>query len=105
MIQDDQILKETVGQRNAFKVPDGYFEQLTSQVMNQLPEKKARTMMLRGWMYAAACSVAALLLGVTYYMHHQDTQKEMVAESNYIEEVADYAMIDNMDIYACLSDE
>ncbi len=104
MIQEEQYLKETAGKRNAFKVPDGYFEQLTSQVMAQLPEKKARTTMLRRWMYAAACSVAILLLGVTYYMHQQ-THEEIVAESSYIDEVADYAMIDNMDIYACLTDE
>jgi hypothetical protein len=28
----------------------------------------------------------------------------MMADSNYYEEVADYAMIDNIDIYACLAD-
>ena len=40
---------------------------------------------------------------VTYYWH-QNTADDMMADSSYYEEVADYAMIDNIDIYACLAD-
>ena len=84
MIEEEKHLRETVGTRNAFRVPEGYFEQFTAQVMEQLPEQqKARTTMLRPWLYAA---------------------DDMMADSSYYEEVADYAMIDNIDIYACLAD-
>ena len=104
MIEEEKHLRETVGQRNVFRVPEGYFEQFTAQVMEQLPEQqKARTTMLRPWLYAAACSVVAMLMGVTYYFH-QDTSDDMMADSSYYEEAADYAMIDNIDIYACLAD-
>ena len=104
MIEEEKHLRETVGTRNAFRVPEGYFEQFTAQVMEQLPEQqKARTTMLRPWLYAAACSVVAMLMGVTYYFH-QDTSDDMMADSSYYEEAADYAMIDNIDIYACLAD-
>ena len=104
MIEEEEHLRETVGTRNAFRVPKGYFEQFTAQVMEQLPEQqKARTTMLRPWLYAAACTVVAVLMGVTYYWH-QNTADDMMADSNYYEEVADYAMIDNIDIYACLAD-
>lgn len=104
MIEEEKHLRETVGTRNAFRVPKGYFEQFTAQVMEQLPEQqKARTTMLRPWLYAAACTVVAVLMGVTYYWH-QNTADDMMADSNYYEEVADYAMIDNIDIYACLAD-
>ena len=104
MIEEEKHLRETVGTRNAFRVPEGYFEQFTAQVMEQLPEQqKARTTMLRPWLYAAACTVVAVLMGVTYYWH-QNTADDMMADSNYYEEVADYAMIDNIDIYACLED-
>ena len=44
-----------------------------------------------------------LLMGVTYYFHEQSSD-EAVADSSYYEEVADYAMIDNVDIYACISE-
>lgn len=104
MIEEEKHLRETVGTRNAFRVPEGYFEQFTAQVMEQLPEQqKARTTMLRPWLYVAACTVVAVLMGVTYYWH-QNTADDMMADSNYYEEVADYAMIDNIDIYACLAD-
>lgn len=104
MIEEEKHLRETVGTRNAFRVPEGYFEQFTAQVMEQLLEQqKARTTMLRPWLYAAACTVVAVLMGVTYYWH-QNTADDMMADSNYYEEVADYAMIDNIDIYACLAD-
>ena len=39
MKEEDEILKK-VGTGNVFKVPDGYFENLTSEVMNKLPEKE-----------------------------------------------------------------
>ena len=105
MIQEEQILKEKVGQRNCFKVPEGYFDQLSASVMDCLPqqEQKARTTVLRKLLYTAASVVIAVLMGVTYYWH-QNTADDMMADSNYYEEVADYAMIDNIDIYACLAD-
>lgn len=104
MTQEEQILRETFGKRNCFKVPEGYFEQLTDQVMARLPQQQARTAVLRPWYYAAACTLLALVMGSAYYLHQQSAA-DMVAESNYYEEVADYAMIDNMDIYACITDE
>jgi hypothetical protein len=104
MTAEEKHLREIVGQRNAFRVPDGYFEQFTAQVMEQLPEQqKARTTTLRPWLYAAACTVAAMVMGVTYYWH-QESADDMMADGNYYEEVADYAMIDNIDIYDCLAD-
>ena len=76
---DELYLKQRVGNRNPFRVPEGYFEQLTEQVMQQLPAReqpigqpfvhtsvsKAKKVQMRPWLYAAACSVLALALGVT----------------------------------------
>ena len=107
MIQEEQILKEKVGQRNCFKVPEGYFDQLSASVMGSLPqqEQKARTTVLRKFFYAAACAAIAVLMGVTYYFHQDNNNVETASESNYYEELADYAMIDNMDIYVCMAEE
>ena len=104
MMDEEQILIETFGKRNCFKVPDGYFEQLTDSVMAKLPQQQARTVVMRPWYYAAACTLLALVMGGAYYFHQQSSA-DMVAEGSYYEEVADYAMIDNMDIYACITDE
>ena len=39
MKEEDNILNK-VGKKNSFKVPEGYFENLTSEVMGKLPEKE-----------------------------------------------------------------
>ena len=38
MGKEDLILKK-VGTKNPFNVPDGYFDNFTKELMNQLPEK------------------------------------------------------------------
>ena len=88
-------------------MPEGYFDQLTASVMESLPqqEQKARTTVLRKFFYAAACATIAVLMGVTYYFHQDNSNVETASESNYYEELADYAMIDNMDIYVCMAEE
>ncbi len=40
MKEEDNILKK-IGKENVFHVPEGYFENLTSEVMSRLPEKEA----------------------------------------------------------------
>ena len=39
MKEEDYILRK-VGTENSFRVPEGYFEGLTSDIMNKLPEKE-----------------------------------------------------------------
>ena len=131
---DELYLKQKVGNRNPFRVPDGYFDQLTQQVMQQLPEReetvakqlsissqpRARKVQMRTWLYAAACSVLALAMGVSYYfMQSQSTSTDATpmaaaapaapatytaSDNSYIDEVADYVMMDNTEIYACLTE-
>lgn len=131
---DELYLKQTVGNRNPFQVPEGYFEQLTEQVMQQLPErqpsvvqlaeqpeqvtKPARTQRLRPWFYAAASVALALVMGVSYYFTQSPSTTmdggHMAAASapaavapldnSYIDEAADYCMLDNTEIYAYLSE-
>ncbi len=113
MENEEKYIKEKVGQDNPFRVPEGYFEQLTQQVMSQLPKRqqKARQLRFRPWYYAAASIVLLAMMGVSVYFHQdKDEQQQMAVtvetntENTYIDEVADYAMIDNTEIYACLAD-
>ena len=132
---DELYLKQTVGNRNLFRVPEGYFEQLTEQVMNSLPDvevakqepiapveqHRAKSVSMRPWLYAAACSVLALAMGVSYYfMQSSATSTDAVQmaavspapaatydapdNSSYIDDAADYVMLDNTEIYAYLSE-
>ncbi|MBQ7514560.1 MAG: hypothetical protein IJS95_09305 [Prevotella sp.] len=135
MTNDELYLREKVGQGNPFRVPEDYFEQLTSQVMSHLPEqaesqqlstvvsqqpstvvslqpeKKARVVSLRRWLYAAACVAAIAVLGMTFMFDNREvveqqslTASATAVESDYMDEAADYALIDNAEIYACLAE-
>ena len=120
MNEEDKILKK-FGRKNPYKVPEGYFENFTSKLMEELPEKEAIVVTLspkRSWMRRSliACSVAAALIGSIFGIRYlsRSTWVEkgqfMAIESNsyaddtYLDEMLDYAMIDNHEIYAYLSE-
>ena len=117
---------ENMSKQNPFMVPEGYFDTLTSQIMAKVDEsasgtvvplkddkkkKSAKVVWLRPVLYAAA-SVCALFISVVAYQSHSDSPVAApvatVAEPqsmDYFDEAADYLMIDNQDIYACLSSD
>ncbi len=112
---EENYILERAGRENHFRVPEGYFEQLPQRVVSQLPERssKSRLVSLRLWHYAAACVVAVFVMGVTFlFLKDSEAQKVQVAkttinvmnDNSYIDEAADYAMIDNVEIYACLAE-
>ena len=123
MINEEIYLNSKLGKKNPFTVPEGYFEQLTAQVMERLPEKpqqqKKKTVVikqLRPWLYAAACvCVGVFIAALAFNNDNEQVRKQMqmaTAEQenvegyyysdNYIDEEADYAMVDTQDIYAYL---
>lgn len=117
MTNEEKYLMERVGQKNPFRTPEGYFDQFTANVMAQLPERtlkvepqqpvaKKVAMPIRHWFYAAACVAALLVTAFSFHFHEVDKGQPQVAVSeSYIDEAADYAMLDNMDIYQLLAEE
>ena len=115
--------------RNPFTVPDGYFENLTARVMMNIPEveaeekeseshakivsmeprKSSRKWM--GWSIAAAACIAVAALFITIpnnsngvrEMRMAQTETSSMYDSEYQEEMLEYAMVDNTDIYSYLS--
>jgi hypothetical protein len=114
MEQEEKILIEQFGRQNPFRVPEGYFDSLTERVMTQLPERKpkSRLVALRPWFYAAACFAVVAVVGLTYHFHQADVTKQVAAtevvapvvDNSYVDEAADYAMLDNVEIYAYLAE-
>jgi hypothetical protein len=127
----EELLKQKFGQENPFKVPEGYFDNFASKFMEQLPEEEPKAVEVempvakRTWIrpmrrFAIAASFAAVLFGaVTYYAStgvnkDQDSQTEMASvalkntetksvQSDYMmDEMVDFAMIDNAEIYSYL---
>lgn len=120
MTDEDNIF-DRFGKRNAFRVPDGYFDDLDKNVMRRCPEYeiKANTIkvsiLTRLWrpvMYAA-CLIACVVSLWSAYMSIDtdaktdlnDTSVAMTGEDNYLDEIADYAMMDDIDIYNCLASD
>lgn len=117
MKEEDKILNR-VGRENPFRVPDGYFENLTSEVMNRLPEKEGFAAVqqeptmwqkVRPWLYMAAMFVgAALIIRVASSnrtssvgrMAAEDTETEM----EYINMAVENSMLDDYSLYVYLAD-
>lgn len=114
-------IQEKVGKRDPFRVPEGYFENLTAQVMQNLPEqpkRRTKSVFMRPVFYAAA-SVCALLVAGAAWMWRPGadassanaTQANAIsqpqqqdASGEYFEEAADYMMLDNHEIYSYLAE-
>lgn len=122
MKEEDNILRK-VGTGNSFKAPEGYFENLTSEVMNKLPERenplskinREITMWerVKPWMYMAAMFIgAALIIRVASVNHKSDMDEVAATEvadtgnlsDQYINAALDGSMMDDYSLYVYLSD-
>lgn len=121
MKEEDKILKK-VGTDNPFTVPEGYFENLTSQVMSQLPEQKKQDFQIKQptrwdrikpWTYMAAMFAgAALLINIGKFNPNPFSDSTAINAGNEIEllsdEELDYSlnqsMFDDYSLYVYLSE-
>jgi len=118
-MKEEDILLKKLGKENSFKVPDGYFENLTSEVMNKLPEKEkvafkeepvSTWTRLKPLLYMAAMFVGAALIirvassdrtpAATDRMAADETETEM----EYINMAVDNSMLDDYSLYVYLAD-
>ncbi len=122
MRTDERNLRQQFGRNPGFKVPEGYFEHLVPEVMNRLPESdskvipmshtRSRLVRWRTGALAAACVCGAVFgLSVILHKQHMSAPQSMasasttqeVSLSKTIDQLADYSMIDNEDMYAYVS--
>jgi hypothetical protein len=127
MTNEEKYLNEHLGKRNPFKVPEGYFDSLVSEVMEKLPDAQQTEITeplrtkavevtlfarIKPLLYVAACLLVAVFSFMVYFSDTDDAagQYQMsasagVSSDTYLDEMTDYAMVDNYDIYACLTNE
>ncbi len=119
MKEEDNVLRK-VGTGNAFQVPEGYFENLTMQVMDRLPEKEKPAFRqkrvslwdkVKPWTYMAAMFVGAALIIRVASTDHSPVDDRMVSEAElemisdeYIHEAVNGSMLDDYSLYMYLSD-
>ena len=120
MNKEEQILIKRFGKKEPFKVPDGYFDDFTSKLMERLPEwsehqlavAPLRSRQTKLWriLSVAAALVCAMVMGATLYLGiyktHDTTSvalnshDETKAIYGDFDQMADYTMADNEDFYA-----
>lgn len=123
MMDNERFLKNRLSKDSPFRIPEGYFDDFASQLMDKLPEQApvslhlthVRKLRWKAWACAAACVLAGIFGGVLFFSQMDkrnlnNAESGTVAHSSaffdevYDETAADYAMIDNADIYVYLTD-
>ncbi len=124
MMKEERILEEKFGKVNHFTVPEGYFDSFADKLMEQLPATEERVIKMRAQVWwrtlplrkiAAVVGVCAMIGGSALFFTHNDGLRHTPVASvehehmqsaggeyGSFDEMADYAMIDNQDIYASL---
>lgn len=126
MDKEKDILKRCK-KENPFKVPDGYFDTLTSRIMSNIPTEETKVISIKtarrknGWIkwsgLVAACFVGALICINAFNKTEQkedDQFTSQTVEKNQstfsneyqdvnAEDLLDYAMVDYTDVYCYLS--
>ena len=121
-MKEEDILLKKLGKEDSFKVPGGYFENLTSEVRNKLPEKEKVVFKeepvsiwtrLKPLLYMAAMFVgAALIIRVASSDRKSvadidvaatEIETEVISDE-MIDMALDRAMLDDYSLYVYLSD-
>lgn len=124
MKEEDRI-KKTLGTENPFRVPDGFFDQLASEVMQKLPEKEpviihepTKWEKIRPLIYMAAMFIGAALIIRVASSHYTpsagdeptaiaaaaETVEDEEKEMEYIDLAMENAMMDDYSLYVYLAD-
>lgn len=122
MNTDEQFIEQNFGKERHFRVPDNYFstfhERIMKRVEEECPYTKRKTPVRRIRLIAcvAACTAAVLVLLGTLLPGFGSAQKDKVQvlaastddaeqENCFMDQAADYMMLDNDDLYAYIADE
>lgn len=122
-MKEELLLKQKFGNSRPFNVPEGYFDSLEKNLMQNfhetdIPQKRsARNIFMRSLRWAA-CFAAVLFVSGAIYFNQSDNESnlsqaenvsENVSSSNYsdyiLDEISDYAMLDNDDFYSYVTNE
>lgn len=113
MTKKENIKIEQFGRENPFTVPEGYFSQLQQNIMDSLPEKETKVIKMaprRRFLVpviSVAASVLVAICGISIWFNKtanvSDSDMnvalyEQCSDSN--DDMENYIMMDNEDIYA-----
>lgn len=112
----DYYCMEQTRKTEHFKVPEGYFENFTKQMMAQLPEQvdmpvRRKTISVLWSRVAVSIAVVLAFTATWYALESYNLYEEMADAGNgiygteyTIDELEEYAMLDHQDIYRIISE-
>lgn len=119
MKEENELLK-LVGKENPFKVPEDYFDDFTTQLMDKLPENPetienrpvTKWVKMKPYVYMAAMFIGAVLMVKAIHLVEVDrsakSQKSVVSTEltpdKYIDETVDASRLDGYQLYTFLSE-
>lgn len=118
-MKEEDNLRKKLGTKEGFSVPDNYFENLTSRIMTQLPEKESlpevnepsKWQKINPFAYMAAMFIgAALIIKVASIDLGSSTVNQIEgvevsdADEQYISEVINGSMLDDYSLYVYLTE-
>ena len=101
MEKENDILK-IAGKQNPFKVPDGYFESLTSTVMERLEEPvEQETPVVSMWMRVRPyVYLAAMFIGITCMIRvYTGLTSGVDSDNSIVEQATDEYLLSSVDTY------
>lgn len=119
-MNEEKFLLDNVGTERPFRVPEGYFSDFSRQMMEQLPPKTLQSVPQKrftGFRFlrpaiAAACLVAFISgAGILYFKGDNSADRNVAVQQPQpvveysIDEMVEYAMLDNEEIYNYVIDE
>ena len=95
----EKLLADRCGRKNPFRTPEGYFEQLPQNIMQQIHQRRKKQIFFR-WTAVAAMIACFSAITLTLMPTETTVPQQVVAEENqyYYEDELDYSMLSNMDI-------
>lgn len=116
MENEEKFIIERCGKSNAFRTPEGYFDQLQKELIKRTTQKRIKILPLRKHTltYVGIAASLLLLLGLTVYTEFDkaDNKNRNMAEAgiseNFLNEqddvdYTDYSLLDNDAIYSLLA--
>lgn len=129
MIKEEDILVSMFGRESHFSVPEGYFQNITQTVIDRLPKDEVRVLEMHSSFLhrmpvrkiAAVVSALTVIAGTILYaslssrnavptIAHAEKGEPVIETAEdgcygTFDEVADYTMLDNEQIYSSLMAE
>lgn len=99
MQQDkEKLLLDRYGRKDPFRAPEGYFEELPQNIMQQIRLRRKKLVIFR---WTAVAAMIACVSAITFTLMQFETaipQQTAVEDAQYYEDELDYSMLSNMDI-------